>query len=395
MDFDNFDELRSAVNVLDDQENRYKGFLDIEPGRDDYVPTLGELHDNLIESQNKSVVNTQLGDFDLNDYSFGSGDSNKPLYNLFANEVNQDQEKEVIPTYDSFTNKKLDLLSNLTSNRMDYEEAVSTRSTGGRKRRTTKEKSAYEEFFGEEDETSTTSKKGKKDADPEEKYNAKFKDRIADLELLEGEVGEFTDMLVNNVKELYNAKAKGSFKLISESATTVSSLFSTKLSIIDKKIGITKSIADFVLKDQKANGGGVTDNNFIIDQLMNKLIANPGATNMGIDDAVDLLNNQDYAGSVGDAMNRINSLEESGDIQFSDSENALQYEHLNPTVYVVADPATQNWEFTALSYSDEEIPGYPLPSKTLTKMDIDWEFGQYAKDKNTGVTYPLILRGGF
>lgn len=394
MDFDNFDELRNAVDTLDSQERKYNGFIDIEPGRDDYVPTLGELHENLLAGGNKDVIETQLGEFDLNDYSFGSGGGDKPLYNLFAKEVNEGKEKEVIPTYDSFTNKKLDLLSNLTSNRMDYDEAVATRSPGRKRRTSSKEKSAYEEFFGDEEET-TTPKKGKKDADPEEKYNAKFKDRIADLDALEGEVGEFTDMLVNNVKELYNAKAKGSFKLISESATTVSSLFSTKLSIIDKKIGITKSIADFVLKDQKANGGGVTDNNFIIDQLMNKLIANPNSTAMDLDNAVDLLNNQDYAGSVGDAMSRIDALEQTGDIQFSDSENALQYEHLNPTVYVVADPATQTWEFTALSSLDEEIPGYPLPSKSLTKMDIDWEFGQYAKDKNTGVTYPLILRGGF
>ncbi|MGL6099377.1 MAG: hypothetical protein ACRC0G_07115 [Fusobacteriaceae bacterium] len=390
MEFDDFDEIRAAVDVLDSQETQYNGFVEIEQGVEDDVPTLETLHSNLLLADNTDIIHTQIGDLDLNEYSFGDNTPKKPLYDAFAEEINAEKKHEVIPTYDNFTNKKLAMLSNIANSRLEYAEVVSERNPSKKRRTTSKDSNAYEEFFGESEKG--TSKKNKKDVDPEEKYNSKFKDRIADLDVLEGEVGEFTDMLVNNVKELYNAKAKGSFKLISESATTVSSLFSTKLSIIDKKIGITKSIADFVLKDQKANGGGSTDNNFIIDQLMNKLIHNPN-TGMDLTSAVNLLDSQDYTGNVNAAMDRIDQLELNGDIQFSDSENALKYESLNPTVYVIADPSTKTWDFVALSYLEEEIPDYPLPSKSLSKMDIDWEYGQYAKDKNMGVTYPLMLRG--
>ncbi|MGL5745297.1 MAG: hypothetical protein ACRCXX_09150, partial [Cetobacterium sp.] len=209
---------------------------------------------------------------------------------------------------------------------------------------------------------------------------------------------DFTEMIVSNVKELYASKAKGSFKLISESASTVSSLFSTKLSIIDKKTAITKTIADLSMKAEKAGGGASQDANFVIDQLMNKLIAGGvGPTSSAdLDRAVNMLDINEssrYQNNVSTAMSVIDNLEGTGDIEFTEAELALKYAHLNVSVYVEAYPHDRTWNFVALTDSDEPLYDYPLPSTSLAKMDIDWEYGQYAKDKNSGISYPLILRG--
>ncbi|MGL5745572.1 MAG: hypothetical protein ACRCXX_10535, partial [Cetobacterium sp.] len=370
----------------------------------EYDPDAFDLGDYLADddiivgslAEDDDQVRTNIGVFNASEIAAMFGGNNESFYDRYANTVNT-EDNVVMPTTMTLVQKRKKLINALNVEqdvREDDYEILEADAKTGKKRRARGSKSAFEEFLGEDEDTS----KKKKDLSAEDIFTEKFAPRVDELNALDGDVSDFTEMIVSNVKELYASKAKGSFKLISESASTVSSLFSTKLSIIDKKTAITKTIADLSMKAEKAGGGASQDANFVIDQLMNKLIAGGvGPTSSAdLDRAVNMLDINEssrYQNNVSTAMSVIDNLEGTGDIEFTEAELALKYAHLNVSVYVEAYPHDRTWNFVALTDSDEPLYDYPLPSTSLAKMDIDWEYGQYAKDKNSGISYPLILRG--
>lgn len=409
--FDDYDRLNELASTLEDADN-------YEANKERVVEEPVELNAPIIDLDDVrkgNKVNTNLGSMDLETYEDLLNTDNKKS-NLFEMmhsvinksitpeesslaEVNPFKEQSIIttrtttsPEEQELMEGRMSLINNMMSLRGELEEEWKGASTGRKKRYSNEEREAVADFLGDDWEEMTGTKK--KDDDPAKKYEAKFKPRIKELDKLNDELTDYTNMVVGNVKELYKSRAKGSFKLIADSSSTVASLMSTKLSIIDKKIGITKTIEDLVLKSNKGAGAG-RDDNFIIDQIMSKIAGKPMGGQLDMDAAVNLINNNDYQSQVDSAMANIAQLENDGVVQFSESERALQYQDMDPEIVVVADPLEKTWEFVCLSDNGngEEIPDYPLPPKELTKMEIDWEFGQYAKDKNSGITYNLILRG--
>ena len=409
--FDDFDRLNELASTLEETDH-YEATKErvVEEPIDANMAII-----DLDDIRKGPVVKTNIGNLDMDSYS-DLFDEEKKNQNLFAmmhsainksasvadpslSEVNPFKEQLILTPDETVSeesktamNGRLALIDNMLALRGELEEEWKGASTGRKKRYTNDEREAIADFLGEDWEEMTGTKK--KDDDPSKKYEAKFKPRIKELDKLNDELTDYTNMVVGNVKELYKSRAKGSFKLIADSSSTVASLMSTKLSIIDKKIGITKTIEDLVLKSNKGAGAG-RDDNFIIDQIMSKISGKPVGGPLDMDAAVNLLESNDYQAQVNTAMANIAQLENDGVVQFSESEKALQYQDMDPQIVVVADPLDKTWEFVCLSNNGdgEEIPDYPLPPKELAKMEIDWEFGQYAKDKNSGITYNLILRG--
>lgn len=393
MEFDEFDRVQQKMAQINKRES---GRISEDDAFDlgDYIADDEIIIGSIAEDDDQ--VHTNIGVFNASEIaSMFGGDNKESFYDKYASAVNT-EDNVVMPTTMTLVQRRKKLINALNTEQDNREEfeILEADSKTGKKRRPRGSKSALEEFLGEDG----TEDKKKKDLSAEDIFTEKFAPRVDELNDLDRDVSDFTGMIVDNVKELYASKAKGSFKLISESASTVSSLFSTKLSIIDKKTAITKTIADLSMKAEKAGGGASQDANFVIDQLMNKLISGGvGPTSAAdLDRAVNMLDVNEssrYQNNVSTAMSVIDNLQDTGDIEFTESELALKYAHLNITVYVEAYPNDRTWNFIALTDNDEPIYDYPLPSTSLAKMEIDWEYGQYAKDKNSGISYPLILRG--
>lgn len=405
--FDDYDRLNELASTLEESD-RYEATKEtiVEEPIDGNSPII-----DLDDVRKGTIVKTAIGDLDMDSYG-ELFENNKKDVDLFSmmhstiksaedmslSKVNPFREQKITPRIEPISDEdkeimsgRVNLINNMMALRGELEEEW--KDTSKRKKKySNEEREAIADFLGDDWEEMTGTKK--KETDPSKKYEAKFKPRIKELDKLNDELTDYTNMVVGNVKELYKSRAKGSFKLIADSSSTVASLMSTKLSIIDKKIGITKTIEDLVLKSNKGAGAG-RDDNFIIDQIMSKISGKPIGGPLDMDAAVNLLNNDDYQTQVNTAMASIAQLENDGVVHFSESEKALQYQDMNPQIVVVADPLDKTWEFVCLSDNGEgaEIPDYPLPSPELAKMEIDWEFGQYAKDKNSGITYNLILRG--
>lgn len=409
--FDDFDKLNELALSLDDAD-KYDSEKTTIVDENDLTPGNQPIID--LDSVRGGTVSTNLGNMDLDSYEdlFALDKKKTNLFEMMHSAINNSipkgdeslssvnpfKEQSLLPKRENMSEEekeamsgRLALIDNMVAARQELEEDWKGASSGRKKRYSNEEREMMAEFFGDDWEEMTGTKK--KETDPSKKYENKFKPRLKELDKLNDELTDYTNMVVGNVKELYKSRAKGSFKLIADSSSTVASLLSTKLSIIDKKIGITKTIEDLVLKSNKG-AGGPRDDNFIIDQIMTKITGKPAGA-LDINAAVNLIDDNDYQSQVNAAIANISQLENDGVVQFSESERALQYQDMDPEIVVVADPLEKTWEFICLSDNGngEEIPDYPLPSKELAKMEIDWEFGQYAKDKNSGITYSLILRG--
>ena len=412
--FDEYDRLNELASTLEETD-RYEANKEtiVTEEEEPFEPTRPII--DLDDVRRGPVVKTNIGNLDMDSYTdlFDEEKKNHNLFEMMHSAINKSasmsdeslakvnpfKEQSLLNPDESISDEEKEamsgrvaLINNMVSLRGELEEEWKGASVGRKKKYSNDEREAIADFLGDDWEEMTGTKK--KNDDPSKKYEAKFKPRIKELDKLNDELTDYTNMVVGNVKELYKSRAKGSFKLIADSSSTVASLMSTKLSIIDKKIGITKTIEDLVLKSNKGAGAG-RDDNFIIDQIMSKISGKPTVGPLDIDSAVNLLNNNEYQTQVDTAMANIAQLETDGLVQFSESERALQYQDMDPQIVVVADPLDKSWEFVCLSDNGdgEEIPDYPLPPKELAKMEIDWEFGQYAKDKNSGITYNLILRG--
>lgn len=248
-----------------------------------------------------------------------------------------------------------------------------------------------ESFNGEGDSITDTSKKARED---EDFYEDRFKGSLLLLKGLMQEVNETTVDSKEHIKSMKKSPSvRGSSMAIANQSGTVSTLLNTKLSIIKEITSVNKSISDLELKSLvqknkvKTDEDKGKDSSAYLDDMFERIMNN----DIPIPEADDYKMPKSSLSKDGlDA--RLDTLMGSGEIEFTDSENAFRYESNGGVeIAILYDTESKNkkWEFVALNQDGEELADYPLPSKkSCGRMEFDVA-NDMAKDKLANV-YRLI-----
>ena len=208
-------------------------------------------------------------------------------------------------------------------------------------------------------------------------YQSRFS---SSLLLLTDVLKETNDAILEN-KQILNDLKKGlvgdihvkvSPMAISTQSNSVSQLINTKLAAIKQITDVNKSISDLELKklsnDQKVKAQDKAveeqDSRVLMDKVFDKLINFDMPEDPTIEEKKKKKKkkHKNYD-SIDD---RINDLVEEGEIEFTDTENALKYERDGGIEEAIRmnskDPS--DWEFVALDPEGNEVYDYPLPRKS-------------------------------
>lgn len=241
------------------------------------------------------------------------------------------------------------------------------------------------------------------------------------LVLLTDSLKEINDTIVDNKRYLNELKSgqigehriKMSPMTIASQMGNIASLINTKLSAIKQITDVNKSISDLEIKkfnnDIKVNGGkkegSETNTNLLMDQVFDKLINHNNEIKKAEkelydeedddkkkskkkkekikddDDDNDKKSKKKKEKKEYDSIDdRINSLMESGELEFTDNESAFKYERDGVEIAIQKKLKTSEWEFIALNSDGDELFDYPLPDKkNIGKVKFD-EKSDTAKD---------------
>lgn len=234
--------------------------------------------------------------------------------------------------------------------------------------------------------------------DNEEFYEQRFS---SSLILLRDVLKEVNDNIVENklyLNELKNGRIgdnriKMSPMTISSQMTNIASLVNTKLSAIKQITDVNKSISDLELKkvnvDQKINGTEDKEQNskLMMDKVFDQLINFDMPDDPYIEQKTEKKKKNKKYKNIDD---RINQLEEKGELEFTDNEKAFKYEKDGVEVAIRKDFDKGTWEFFAQNKKGDELFDYPLPDKkNVGRMKFD-DKSDKAKDA-LGQTYNVYL----
>ena len=193
-----------------------------------------------------------------------------------------------------------------------------------------------------------------------------------------------------DAKEFLDVMKKGKIRCsptsIATQTSVISNLLSTKLSTIKEITAVNSKISELELKKMAADnkngeksGKAIEkDNNLIIDKIFTDILKTDSHIGPEYDDEDDI---DKYLSSDSNKKNknksiedRIKELEESGDIEFTDTELAFKYESEDVRIVIYKNMNNNRWKFEALNADGEELYDYPLPDKKkIGKVKFDME----------------------
>lgn len=221
-------------------------------------------------------------------------------------------------------------------------------------------------------------------------YEARYKPALDLLDGYDAELDEFLDSRKAKLNEYENSRMKGGINASSLITGSITALLSTKLGSIKERVAITGKISDFELKKAKENSAsknGMSDDK-IVQQIFTKLNDNDNVSETmslhdqfisgGFDESADAILSQ-----------RVNQLEENGDINFTQAEEAFKYAGMDIEILVLLQTGTSEWRFAAIDkLSGNELTDYPVPDKHI----VAGEGGTKMKFMNDNTCKDLLNR---
>lgn len=264
------------------------------------------------------------------------------------------------------------------------------------------------DIFGEE----KSEEEKQKMRESDDFYSKRFNTSLVLLTNLLKEVNDETVVTREYLDNMRSGRIKASPMSISSQTSNVISLAGTRLSIIKEITAVNSKISDLELKkianDVKNDKGkdAETNNALIIDKMFDKIISQ-GSTLPNIDFEEEIEDNVDEPEdgkkkkkkkkgkpSGKSLEERLRELEESGDIEYTDSEKAFKYEKDGVQIVIYKNINNNRWKFVALNSEGDELYDYPLPNKkSIGKVKFDMETETATDGLNR--TYKLIMVDAF
>lgn len=237
-------------------------------------------------------------------------------------------------------------------------------------------------------------------------YQSRFS---SSLLLLTDILKETNDTILENKKFLNELKkgfigdirVKLSPMAISTQSNSISQLINTKLATVKQITDVNKAISDLELKklsnDQKVKAADksieVQDSRILLDKVFDDLINFDMPEDPNVDKKKEKKKKKKKDKEYDSIDDRIDDLIKDGEIEFTDTENALKYEKDGGVEIAIRMNRNDesDWEFVALNPDGEEVFDYPLPRKSIVgTMKFDDEYIT-AKDM-LGEKYNVYIR---
>lgn len=247
-------------------------------------------------------------------------------------------------------------------------------------------------IFEDESEEAKALKKKKKESD--DFYEYRFNSSLVLLGNLMDEVNKSMQDSRKMIDDMRSGKIRSSPMAITSQMGNHSSLLNTKLSVIKEITAVNSKISDLEIKkraaDEKSNGNkdAELNNKFIIDKVFDKVMSGDTLETI-VETKKERKKKKRSKQEIDDALNeRLDELEASGDISFTETENAFKYENDGARVIVEKNVNNNRWRFVAINDDGDELYDYPLPNKrSVGRLTFD-ETNMLAKDK-VGQLYDL------
>ena len=241
----------------------------------------------------------------------------------------------------------------------------------------------------------------KKESNP---YKKEFAEEITLLYNLLKETNKFSKELEEQYRYISNSRTKGTVgKYTIDLANTINSVNSNKIQIIREINNVKKTIQDLKLKsDKNKDEKGNNSDAFFANQYFKNLI-NYGRSRFikefeapqDDEDGIDTRNfiNPD---SISDYeankyMDMIEERLENSDFKLrsEEADKYIEYENMGVQIKIKRCIDTNEWEFIAVDRHNQQIFGYPLPTKKSVGTIKFSSDGSYATD-DLGRTYSVV-----
>ena len=229
------------------------------------------------------------------------------------------------------------------------------------------------------------------------------------------EANAFSKKLMNQYDQIVGSKARGMSKVTTDLMSNINASKKTKLDIISKIYGIKKDIQELTLKKEKdvkrngMDGESMSNENaaaMFMNNIMkvgrNKFISSitddeyesQSSGDFDVDKAMNMLSSGDGWDTPNnfetyyddDEMNDVDEMIEkrlsnaANDSRTADGDKYILYENRKPTIMIKKCVDTGEWEFIAVDMDNQEIVGYPLPTKASIGKIKFAEDGRCASD---------------
>lgn len=253
-----------------------------------------------------------------------------------------------------------------------------------------------EEDFDEKDKT----------REGENFYEYRFNSSLLLLRDLLKEINLSSDEAKNMLEQLKtgyigNNRIRITPMAISTQMGTVASLLNSKLSVLKEITAVNKTISEFELKKQAAvekSKSATAGTDETSDYMLNKMFTELLNTDLPIDTIAQMSDEEviETTKKKGKKAkkryksldDRLNELEEKGELEFTDNEKAFKYENDGVKICIRKNLDTGRWKFFAMNSAGDEILDYPLPTRTITGTVTFDEKTETAKDEHN-ITYDV------
>lgn len=222
------------------------------------------------------------------------------------------------------------------------------------KRRKTSIFDYYEKSTGEK-------KKNKKKKDEMTDYTKEFENESRLLKNLLLDQSKFVDSLQKKYDAMESTKSasRGVGKFTSDLMVSINSGRSLSMQLIEKLIGVKKTVADLTMKEKKelaSKVDGSTDMNMYSANFLKQML-NEGRSNIIGSDYDTTVEDSDPE-SLFDVIN-----DELGEDMRSneESDTYLKYENMDVTIYLIEDTVNNDMWFEARDKNGDVVGDYPLP----------------------------------
>lgn len=225
----------------------------------------------------------------------------------------------------------------------------------------------------------------KKQKENDDFYEYRFRGSLKLLTNLMQEINISTKDARDYLEKMKSGKVKASPNSITNQTSCISTLLANKLSTIKEITAVNSKISELELKKAAAlekSGKGKQDEEMnqklLIDKMFDKILDSDATNIPEINDSYDELlsdgskESEEFIEKSIDE--RIQELEDSGELEFTETERAFKYEKDNVRVCVKKNINNNRWEFVALNEDGDELFDYPLPNKkSIGRMKFDMD----------------------
>lgn len=207
-----------------------------------------------------------------------------------------------------------------------------------------------------------------------------YSDELDQLDKALVEMEALYDETKEHYDEVKNSRTKGSLSFVHLQLGNLISMKNARLAIIKEKVSIKKTVADYQIKEKKAEGAGAGDA-AVVAEVMRQL--NNQDTYTKNTAPIEEVDEEDAEDAI---ERRINELEGKGKLKFTDNEKAVKYEKSGVTppeeeeedeeetteelVKIVVVVKDKKWSFAAVNELGRIVKGHELPNKSEYKMKL-------------------------